>query len=100
MSTQKLDRLRTKLEEAERKLAQAQHKLERLENRIKYIQKGDRAKRTHRLCNLGGAVESIAPAVKDMTRTEMTELMEYIFRLPEVLQAVERAARNHAEKEE
>ena len=30
------------------------HKLERLENRKKYLEKGERTKRTHRLCNLGG----------------------------------------------
>ena len=45
-------------------------------------------KRTHRLCNLGGTVESLAPEVKDLTRTEMTELMEYIFSLSEVQRAV------------
>ena len=32
-------------------LAQEQHKLERLENRKKYLEKGERTKRTHRLCN-------------------------------------------------
>ena len=31
------------------------------------------------LCNLGGTVESLAPEIKDLTRTEMTELMEHIF---------------------
>ena len=36
---------------AERQLAQEQHKLERLENRKKYLEKGERTKRTHRLCN-------------------------------------------------
>ena len=32
------------------------HKLERLENRKKYLEKGERQKRTHRLCNLGGTI--------------------------------------------
>ena len=45
-------------------------------------------KRTHRLCNLGGTIESLAPEVKNLTRTEMTELMEHIFGLPEVQRAV------------
>ena len=36
---------------AETQLAQEQHKLERLENRKKYLEKGERTKRTHRLCN-------------------------------------------------
>ena len=34
---------------AETQLAQEQHKLERLENRKKYLEKGERTKRTHRL---------------------------------------------------
>ena len=46
-----------------------------LENRKKYLEKGERTKRTHRPCNLGGTIESLAPEVKDLTRTEMTELM-------------------------
>ena len=74
-----LDQLRAEKERAETQLAQEQHKLERLENRKKYLEKGERTKRTHRLCNLGGTIESLAPEVKDLTRTEMTELMEHIF---------------------
>ena len=83
-----LEQLRTEKERAETQLAQEQHKLERLENRKKYLEKGERTKRTHRLCNLGGTVESLAPEIKDLTRTEMTELMEYIFSLSEVQRAV------------
>ena len=76
-----LEQLRAEKERAETQLAQEQHKLERLENRKKYLEKGERTKRTHRLCNLGGTVESLAPEIKDLTRTEMTELMEYIGKL-------------------
>ena len=83
-----LDQLRAEKERAETQLAQEQHKLNRLENRKKYLEKGERQKRTHRLCNLGGTIESLAPEVKDLTRTEMTELMEYIFSLSEVQRAV------------
>ena len=67
----------------------------RLENRKKYLEKGERQKRTHRLCNLGGTIESLAPEVKDLTRTEMTELMEYIFSLSEVQRAVRYMAITH-----
>ena len=73
-----LEQLRAEKEQVETQLAQEQHKLERLENRKKYLEKGERTKRTHRLCNLGGTIESLAPEVKDLTRTEMTELMEHI----------------------
>ena len=51
--------------------------------------------RQHRLCNLGGTIESLAPEVKDLTRTEMTELMEYIFSLSEVQRAVRHMAITH-----
>ena len=74
-----LDQLQAEKEQAETQLAQEQHKLERLENKKKYLEKGERQKRTHRLCNLGGTVESLAPEVKDLTRTEMTELWNTSF---------------------
>ncbi len=45
-----LEQLRAEKERAETQLAQEQHKLERLENRKKYLEKGERTKRTHRLC--------------------------------------------------
>ena len=45
-----LKQVRTEKERAETQLAQEQHKLERLENRKKYLEKGERTKRTHRLC--------------------------------------------------
>ena len=83
-----LEHLRAEKERAETQLAQEQHKLERLENRKKFLEQGERKKRTHRLCNLGGTIESLAPEVKELTRTEMTELMEHIFGLPEVQRAV------------
>ena len=90
-----LEQLRAEKERAETQLAQEQHKLERLENRKKYLEKGERTKRTHRLCNLGGTIESLAPEVKDLTRTEMTELMEHIFSLSEVQRAVRHMAITH-----
>ena len=89
MAKQKsLEQLRAEKERAEAQLLQEQHKLQRLEQRKKHYEKGERKKRTHRLCNLGGTIESLAPEVKDLTRTEMTELMEHIFSLSEVQRAV------------
>ena len=93
--TKTLDQLRAEKEQAEAQLLQEQHKLQRLEQRKKHYEKGERKKRTHRLCNLGGMVESVAPEVKDLTRTEMTELMEYIFSLVEVQRAVRHMAITH-----
>ena len=90
-----LEQLRAEKERAETQLAQEQHKLERLENRKKFLEQGERKKRTHRLCNLGGTIERLAPEVKDLTRTEMTELMEYIFSLAEVQRVVRHMAITH-----
>ena len=90
-----LEQLRAEKERAETQLAQEQHKLERLENRKKFLEQGERKKRTHRLCNLGGTVESLAPVFKDLSRTEMTGLMEHIFALPEVEQALREAVAAH-----
>ena len=93
--TKTLDQLRAEKEQAEAQLLQEQHKLQRLEQRKKHYEKGERKKRTHRLCNLGGTIESLASEVKDLTRTEMTELMEYIFSLSEVQRAVRHMAITH-----
>ena len=99
MAKQKsLEQLRAEKEQVEKRLAQEQHKLERLENRKKYLEKGERQKRTHRLCNLGGTIESVAPEVKELTRTEIIELMEHIFSLPEVQRAVHHMAITHISK--
>ena len=43
-----LEQLRAEKERAETQLAQEQHKFNRLENRKKYLEKGERTKRTHR----------------------------------------------------
>lgn len=93
-----IDQLQAEIEKKEAQLSQERHKEQRLKNRLKYYEKGERGKRTHRLCNLGGTVESLAPEVKELTRTEMSELMEYIFSLPEVQRAVRHVAINHAGK--
>ena len=42
-----LEQLRAEEERAETRLAQEQHKLERLENRKKFLEQGERKKRTH-----------------------------------------------------
>ena len=90
-----LEQLRAEKEQVETQLAQEQHKLERLENRKKYLEKGERQKRTDGLGNLGGTIESLAPEVKDLNRAEMTELMEHIFSLSEVQRAVRHMAITH-----
>ena len=84
-------------DKAAKEVVQCQHRLQQYENREKYYEKGERAKRTHRLCNIGGTIESLAPEVKELSQVKMYELMEQIFTLPEVQAAVKRAARKEEE---
>ena len=44
-----LEQLQAEKERAETRLAQEKHKLNRLENRKKFLEQGERKKRTHRL---------------------------------------------------
>lgn len=68
----------------ERKLRQTKHRFQRIEQQIKYLQDGERKKRTRRLIIKGAVIESVAPAVKDMSERELYELAQRIFDLPEV----------------
>lgn len=73
----------------EQKMAQYQHQNERIDQRIRYLTEGERKKRNHRLITRGAAVESIAPAVKEMSEVAFYSLAEKIFSLPEVKKLVE-----------
>ena len=84
----------------ESQLAQLKHQQERLENRITYCEKGERKKRTHRLCTSAGALESIAPGIKELTTPEVSELLEYILNLPDVRRAIHNTVLLHREKED
>lgn len=68
----------------EKKLRQTKHRYQRIEQQIKYLQDGERKKRTRRLVIKGAVIEHIAPVVKDMSEREFYELIERIFDLPEV----------------
>ena len=81
-----------KYAQATAQLEQYQHNGQRLENRIKYYQQGDRKKRNHRLITRGAAVESVAPAVREMSERAFFVLMEQIFSLPVVIALVNNAA--------
>ena len=82
------DLLQQELASNESKLAQLKHQQERLENRIAYYEKGERKKRTHRLCTIAGTLESIAPGIKELTLPEVIELLENIFSYPEAKRTV------------
>ena len=95
---QELERLKKEKEENEKKVEQLDHRIQRLENRIKYYKDVDRKKRTHRLCTVAGTLESIAPAIKELEITEVMELLEHIFHMDEVKNAVNRMTARHRTK--
>ena len=93
-----LERLRAEKEITEKEIEQLTHKIQRLENRQKYYQDADRKKRTHRLCTIAGTLESIAPEIKKMDITEVMELLEHIFHMEDVKNAVTRMTTIHRKK--
>ena len=80
-----LEKLRADRAKAEQELEYLQHDMQRLQNRIGYLEKGERQKRAHRLITKGAAIESLAPATKEIGETEFLSLMEKILALPDVL---------------
>ena len=92
------DQLQQELASNESKLAQLKHQQERLENRISYYEKGERKKRTHRLCTIAGTLESIAPGIKELTLPEIIELLENIFSYPEAKRTVHNWVLLHRQK--
>ena len=65
-------------------MRQTKHRYQRIEQQIKYLQDGERKKRTRRLVIKGAVVEHIAPVVKGMGEREFYELVQRMFDLPEV----------------
>ena len=82
----------------ESQLEQLKHQQERLENRIAYYEKGERKKRTHRLCTIAGTLESNAPGIKELTLPEIIEVLEIIFSYPEAKSTVHNWVLLHKQK--
>ena len=92
------DLLQQEYESNELQLEQLKHQQERLENRISYFEKGERKKRTHRLCTIAGTLESIAPGIKELTLPEVIEVLEIIFSYPEAKSTVHNWVLLHKQK--
>ena len=73
-----------KLRNLEQEKAQAEHRSQRLQNRERYLSEGARKKRTHHLCNMGGAIEALCPQVAALNKSDFYHVMERIFALSEV----------------
>ena len=83
------------LEAARLKVQQYENKIQLLQNRKKHLEKKADRQRTHHLCNMGGAIQSISKEVDSLTRVEFYSLMEQVFALPAVQELVAAAMENH-----
>ena len=72
---------------AEKKLEQ----LQRAVNREKYLVKGEAKKRTHILCNIGGAVLSFWPEIQYLTKVEQYQIFEELAQQANVNTTVQEA---------
>ncbi len=82
-------------EDAELKVRQYTNKIQLLENRKKHLEKKADRQRTHHLCNMGGAIQSISKEADSLTRVEFYSLMEQVFALPAVQELVAEAMQRH-----
>ena len=83
------------LDAALSKVKQYENKIQLLENRKRHLEKKADRQRTHHLCNMGGAIQSISKEADSLTRVEFYFLMEQVFALPAVQKLVETAVQSH-----
>lgn len=83
------------LDVARLKVKQYENKIQLLENRKQHLEKKANRQRTHHLCNMGGAIQSISKEADSLTRVEFYSLMEQVFALPAVQELVDAAMQNH-----
>ena len=91
--------LLAKREQYENQRQQISHQLQRLEQREKYLRQGAAKERTHKLCNIGGAVLHFWPEVQQLTKAEFYELLERLSTLPEVNEMFRQAMKLRHERE-
>ena len=82
------------LEAARLKVQQYEHKIQLLKNRKTHLEKKADRQRTHHLCNMGGAIQSISKEADSLTRVEFYSLIEQVFALPAVQELVNVAVQN------
>ena len=89
--------MKNEKEKLEKDLENAQMKLSQTENQRKFLMKKEDRQRTHHLCNMGGAIQSISKDADALTKVEFFLLMEQIFSLSAVQELVAEAKRKHDE---
>lgn len=78
------DSLCQQLDDAKAQKLLYEHRVTRLENRSQYLANGDRRKRIHHLCNMGGAIHSLSPQADALPKPLFYEFMEEVFALADV----------------
>lgn len=89
-----LQEIKEKNEERERletEIVQLEHQSNRIRNRMDRIVEHERRRRTHHLCNMGGAIEALSPKADALSREEFYGLMKKVFTLPQVQLLVQQA---------
>lgn len=93
------EQLLAQREQYENKRQQISHQLQRLEQREEYLRQGAAKERTHKLCNIGGAVLHFWPEAQQLTKVEFYELLERLSTLSEVNERFRQAIEFHHEHE-
>lgn len=93
------EQLLAKRQQYEAQRQQLTRQLQRLEQREKYLRQGAAKERTHKLCNIGGAVLHFWPEAQQLTKVEFYRLLEYLATLPEVSRAFREASQQHYTQE-
>lgn len=89
------EKILEQLEAARLKVQQYENKIQLLQNRQKHLEKKADKQRTHHLCNMGGAIQSISKEADMLTRVEFYSLMEQVFALPAVQNLLMDAMQKH-----
>ena len=89
------EKILEQLEDARLKVQQYENKIQLLQNRQKHLERKADKQRTHHLCNMGGAIQSISKEADMLTRVEFYSLMERVFALPVVQELVTDVMQKH-----
>ena len=93
------EQLLAKREQYEIQRQQISRQLQQLEQREKYLRQGTAKERTHKLCNIGGAVLHFWPETQQLTKAEFYELLEQLSTLPEVNEIFQQTIKLHYQRE-
>lgn len=66
----------SEIEKCLKKKQQAENQLTRLKNKQHYLSQKERSRRTHQLCNIGGALAHFFPNLMELSREEIYDFVE------------------------